>query len=145
MNAPMTDIARQLEAWLRATPIHTLELRGPGTFIHLTQATGHHPNQEPRTGAGAVARPEDATSTIVRAGSVGVVMHAHPLRDDPLVQIGQRVLAGQTVALLKVGAVLLPVPAPHDGVVIQVLVGDGAIVGYGDSLVVIEKEGTHAN
>lgn len=145
MNAPMTDIAQQLEDWLRETPIHTLQLRGPGTFIHLTQATGHHPKQEPMTGAGAVARPEDATSTIVRVGSVGVVMHAHPLRDDPLVQIGQRVLAGQTVALLKVGAVLLPVPAPHDGVVLQVLVGDGHIVGYGDSLVAIEKEGTHAN
>lgn len=145
MNAPMTDIACQLEAWLRTTPIHTLELRGPGTFIHLTQATDHHPNQEPMTGAGVVALPEDATSTIVRAGSVGVVMHAHPLRDDPLVQIGQRVLAGQTVALLRVGAVLLPVPAPHDGMVSQVLADDGCIVGYGDSLVEIEKEGAHAN
>lgn len=145
MNVPMTDIARQLEAWLRATPIHTLELRGPGTFIHLTQATGNSPNPDPMTGAGAVARPEDATSTIVRAGSVGVVMHAHPLRDDPWVQVGQQVRAGQTVALLRVGAVLLPVPAPHDGVVLKILADNGQIVGYGDSLVAIEKEGTHAN
>ena len=143
MHALMTDIAQQLEDWLRETPIHTLQLRGPGTFIHLTQATGHH--TDPMAEAGAVARPENATSTIVRAGSVGVVMHAHPLRDDPLVQIGQRVLAGQTVALLRVGAVLLPVPAPHDGVVRQVLADNGHIVGYGDRLVEIEKEGTHAN
>ena len=141
MNVPMTKIARQLEAWLRATPINTMELRGPGTFIHLTQVTDNNPNSDPV----AVTQPEDKASTIVRAGSVGVVMHAHPLRDDPWIQIGQQVRAGQTVALLQIGAVLLPVPAPHDGVVRQVLADNGHIAGYGDGLVEIGKESPHAN
>lgn len=142
MNAPMTELTQQLEQWLRATSLNTLELSGPGTFVRLEQVTGAPPGLEVTA---RVNTCPEISSTTVRAGSVGVVMHAHPLREDPLVQPGQQVYAGQTVAILKVGAVLLLVPAPHDGTVLQVHADDGCVVGYGERLVEIGKKEPHAN
>lgn len=52
----------------------------------------------------------------------------------PLVRIGARVEAGQTVGLLKIGPLLLPVAAPQAGIVDGVHVADGAAVGYGTPL-----------
>ncbi len=142
MNDQIKALAQQLGEWLNATSIDELELSGPETFIQL-QKTG-----QSLPGSLQPAPPTqtlDPTSTLVRAGSVGTALHSHPYREDPLVQAGQSVCAGQTLALLKIGAVLLPVPSPHDGTVLRVLTENGRVVGYGDGLVEITKEKHHAN
>jgi acetyl-CoA carboxylase biotin carboxyl carrier protein len=117
-----------LAQWLDGTDIDVLELSGPARHIRL------------RRGVNAVelqAQPAapQASPTVVRASSVGVLLHAHPLRDVPLVRTGDAVAAGQPLALLQVGAVLLPVAAPHAGTVARVLAAYGAVVGYGEPLV----------
>ena len=84
--------------------------------------------------------PDDAGLTL-RAGSVGLVRLAHPLREAPLVQAGEPVAAGQALLLLQVGQVLLPVTAPRAGRVRQVLVEAGAAVGYGHPLVAFDPDG----
>jgi acetyl-CoA carboxylase biotin carboxyl carrier protein len=46
-------------------------------------------------------------------------------------------MAGQVLGLLKIGALLLPVPAPRAGVVKTVLATEGSLVGFGDPLVAL--------
>ena len=127
------DRVRQLSKWLQDTDITLLELTGPGTSVRLR-----------RDAAGAVleqalpaAQPanEATTTTVVRAGSVGVLLHAHPLRSEPLVRVGQQVSEGQPVALLKIGLVLLPVPAPRAGVVRRIVAPNEVAVGFGEALI----------
>ena len=88
--------------------------------------------------AAAAASGAPTPRTVVRAGSVGVVLLAHPLRTQPLVGVGQAVAAGQALALLRIGDVLLPVAAPRSGVVARIVAADGSAAGYGDPLVEIE-------
>jgi acetyl-CoA carboxylase biotin carboxyl carrier protein len=134
MTAPQTDLVSQLSEWLAGTDIGLLELSGPGKTI-LLRRNGATVETETRTqGAPSVA----SMSTVVRAGSVGVVLHAHPLRTEPLVRVGEDVVAGQTVALLKIGLILLSVQAPRAGTVTRIAASHEAAVGYGDPLLEIE-------
>ena len=136
----MTDrsiaMARQLCGWLAGTGIELLELSGPGTTIRLRR-TGSGYAQQPASSP-AQAAPARGGGSVVRSGSVGVLLHAHPLRQAPLVRPGDPVRAGQPLAVLQIGAVLLAVPAPRDGTVARMLVADGTTVGYGDPLVELE-------
>jgi acetyl-CoA carboxylase biotin carboxyl carrier protein len=123
---------RQLSEWLDPTDIALLELTGPGTSIRL------HRRQSDTAASGGrrafVETPSEAAA-VVRAGSVGIALRSHPLRTQPLIEPGQQVQAGQTLALLKIGLVLLPVPAPRAGMVRRVIAAHEAPVGYGDPLV----------
>jgi acetyl-CoA carboxylase biotin carboxyl carrier protein len=131
MTARQIDLVNQLSEWLAGTDITLLELSGPGKTI-LLRRNGTSTHVE--TPAASVA----TTSTVVRAGSVGIVLRSHPLRSDPLVQVGESVTAGQTVALLKIGLILLAVQAPRAGTVSRIVATHEAAVGYGDPLLEIE-------
>ncbi|MBU3738084.1 MAG: acetyl-CoA carboxylase [Rhodoferax sp.] len=140
MNLQDKDWIQELAKRLAATDIDSLELAGPALTLRLTRAPGGavKPQVLPTTqNATAVIDADDASLTL-RAGSVGVVRLAHPLRGEPLAPAGELVTAGQTLLLLQVGQVLLPVNAPRPGRVRQVLVASGEAIGYGHPLVQIE-------
>ena len=50
---------------------------------------------------------------------------------------GQQVAAGQTIVILESMKTEIPVPAPHDGTVVEV-VDEGGAVREGDVLAVVE-------
>lgn len=128
---------RQLSEWLAGTDITLLELSGPGKTIRLRRG-GLAGGSQPVPPVQAPPEPVASTSTVVRADSVGIVLHAHPMRAEPLVRPGQEVAAGQPLALLRIGLLLLPVPAPRAGKVGRMVAADGATVGFGDALVELE-------
>jgi acetyl-CoA carboxylase biotin carboxyl carrier protein len=118
--------APQLAAWLAGTDIGLLELRTPQGTLRLG-----------RQGDDVVVLPEEALETealVVHAPSLGVFLHSHPLATAPLVRAGQRVAAGQTLGLLKIGPLLLPVTAPQPGIVEGICADDATAVGYGTPL-----------
>ncbi|SFL97090.1 acetyl-CoA carboxylase biotin carboxyl carrier protein subunit [Variovorax sp. OV329] len=123
---------RQLTEWLQATDISLLELRAPGESIRLCRQASGEVREAAADSAPATA---PTSATVVRAGSVGIVLHSHPLRSEPLVKPGQQVAAGQPVALLRIGLVLLPVGAPRAGVVSRILSTHESAVGFGTPLV----------
>lgn len=125
MTDPQIAQVRQLCEWLRGTDITLLELSGPGRVIRLR-----------RDGSGTL--PEVLPPAVVRASSAGIALHAHPLRADPLVRVGQEVASHETVALLKIGLVLLAVPAPRAGTVSCITATHEAPVGFGDPLMELE-------
>lgn len=125
----MQDIAlrtSQLAAWLAGTDIGLLELRTPEGTLRLG-----------RQGDNIVELPAEEAEPAhspIHAPSLGVFLHSHPLAAAPLVRIGQRVEAGQTVGLLKIGPLLLPVTAPQAGIVDGLRAADGLAVGFGAPL-----------
>lgn len=122
------DIPR-IAAWLAATDIGVLELRGPGTALRLRQSDGDVAVEE----VAEAAEP----ALVVPAPSVGVFLYRHPLRTDDLAPPGSAVIAGQVLGLLQTGPLLLPVTVPADAVVQDLLVAHGTPVGYGTPLVAL--------
>ncbi|MEP6876473.1 MAG: acetyl-CoA carboxylase biotin carboxyl carrier protein subunit [Burkholderiales bacterium] len=130
-----TDQIEQLSAWLVATDIGVLELRGPGTQLRLRNDGGAAPvRQESIAVPPAPARPQ-ARSLTVDAPSVGVFLHRHPLRDGALAPVGAQIRTGQPVGLLQIGALLLSICAPQAATVTGLRVAHGTAVGYGTPLV----------
>jgi acetyl-CoA carboxylase biotin carboxyl carrier protein len=133
---------RELAAWLEPTDIALLELRGPDMQLRLRRDGGplgevvqvDARDDAPSTG---VEMPQTDT-TAITANSVGVFLNRHPLHEAPLARPGADVRAGQTLGLLQIGALLLPVTAPHDGMVVGLLVEHCTPVGYGTPLLQLQ-------
>jgi acetyl-CoA carboxylase biotin carboxyl carrier protein len=116
----------QLAAWLAGTDIGLLELRTPQGTLRLG-----------RQGDEIIELPDEEAELellAIRAPSLGVFLQSHPLATTPLVRTGQRVEAGQTIGLLKIGPLLLPVTTPQAGIVDSIHAADGLAVGYGTPL-----------
>jgi acetyl-CoA carboxylase biotin carboxyl carrier protein len=69
---------------------------------------------------------------------VGTVYLAPEPEADVFVQIGDKVVAGQTILIVEAMKTLNQIPAVKDGVIKRILVEDGTPVEYGSPLVVIE-------
>ncbi|HSW03866.1 acetyl-CoA carboxylase biotin carboxyl carrier protein subunit [Aquabacterium sp.] len=131
-----TVLIEQLSAWLAATDIGLLELRGPGTHLCLRHDGARVTQADTLSSETASASASAPASTVLAsAGSVGVFLHRHPLHPAPLAAVGTRVQAGQCLGLLQIGALLLPVSAPRAGIVAAHRVLHGTSVGYGTPLV----------
>jgi len=134
---------RELVAWLAPTEIGLLELRGPQMHLRLRRDGGplgevvqvDAGDDSPTAIAGTT--PQNDT-TLISANSVGVFLHRHPLREAALARPGADVRAGQTLGLLQIGMLLLPVTAPRDGTVGGTLVAHGSAVGYGTPLLQLQ-------
>ena len=119
----------QISRWLAATDIAVLTLQGPDGHVRLTNGP-----------AGVVrshdAMPADAADglTIV-SPSVGVFLHRHPMHAAPLAPPGAHVRPGDTLALLQIGVLLVPVLAPRAGIVAGTWTAHGSVVGFGARLI----------
>lgn len=82
-----------------------------------------------RKGGDAAGSGHPATST-VSADAVGRFLVAHPLMARPFVDVGDRVVAGQTLGLLKLGLIYKPVLADRGGTVRRILARNGAGVDW---------------
>jgi acetyl-CoA carboxylase biotin carboxyl carrier protein len=128
------DHLAEIVAWLTPTNIEILELSGPAVHVRLRRAAdGTVIADAPRGDADEAARLKTGAE-IVPSPGVGLFLHSHPLREEPFARPGDRVKAGQTVGLLQIGALLIPVPAPLEGVVAALTASDRSLVGYGDCL-----------
>ena len=127
MSRMHADQIQQIAAWLAAADIGLLELRGPGQTLLLRH-----------DGAGVDVIETDGAEApallTIAAPSLGVFLHRHPLREEPLAAPGARVRAGQALGLLQIGPLLLPVAAPADATVHELLAAHGTLVGYGTPL-----------
>jgi len=132
------DQIQQIAAWLAATDIGLLELRGPGQTLRLRHQGSDVDIVETDGATGPPeATPDASPALTVAASSVGVFLHRHPLRGEALAPPGTPVLQGQALGLLQVGPLLLPVLAPAAGIVLELLAAHGAVVGYATPLVTL--------
>lgn len=137
------DHIEQLSAWLAEAGIDRLELSGPDARLRIGRADdeGNGPDDAFTANDLAEAKIRAQHGLTVNAPAAGILLHRHPMHEAPLAPCGSPIRAGQTVALLRIGALLLPVEAPRDGVVTDLLVQHGTLVGYGTEIIELSPTG----
>ena len=84
-----------------------------------------------KTGPGKLS----ADGLTIVSPSVGVFLHRHPMHAAPLAPPGAHVRPGDTLALLQIGVLLVPVLAPRAGIVAGTWTAHGSVVGFGARLI----------
>jgi acetyl-CoA carboxylase biotin carboxyl carrier protein len=89
--------------------------------------------------AAAPAAPvAERRGDLVKSPMVGTV-YLQPQPGAPaFVKVGDKVSAGQTLMIIEAMKTMNPVPAPRAGTVVELLVGDGQPVEFGEPLLVLE-------
>ncbi|HEY2053793.1 MAG TPA: acetyl-CoA carboxylase biotin carboxyl carrier protein [Solirubrobacterales bacterium] len=82
-----------------------------------------------------------ATGQRIESPSVGLFWRAPSPGAPPFVEVGGRVSAGDTVAIVEVMKLMNHVASPVDGVVTAILVENGDSVEFGQPIVVVDPEG----
>lgn len=127
------SLVAQLSAWLAATDIAVLELRGPGVTLRLARHGREILSEDPGPGEGGPATEAE----VLAAAGVGVFLDRHPLHLEPIIAPGSTHAAGEPLGFLRIGPILQAVVAPCDCLVAQVLSSHGSTVGFGAPLVAI--------
>lgn len=91
--------------------------------------------------AGAGDRGELAEGVVVRAPSLGTFYRSPKPGAAPYVEVGSDVTASSQLCLLEVMKLYTAVEAGVDGVIVQVLVDDAALVEHGQPLFVVRPHG----
>lgn len=90
--------------------------------------------QEKAAAAEAAAEPDGKA---VKAPLVGVFYTAPSPDAAPFVQVGDSVKKGQTIGIIEAMKLMNEVEADMDGVVTEICVENGAIVEYGQPLIML--------
>jgi acetyl-CoA carboxylase biotin carboxyl carrier protein len=146
-----TGLIRELAAILREADLGEIEIEQGDLRIKVVKPeskTVHYaaPSYAPPAAASAApaaaapvakAAPADNPGA-VKSPMVGTV-YLQPDENSPVfVKVGDAVTAGQTLLLIEAMKTFNPVPAPREGKVTQILVGNTQPVEFGEPLVIIE-------
>ncbi|WP_433684085.1 acetyl-CoA carboxylase biotin carboxyl carrier protein [Nocardia sp. CA-119907] len=81
------------------------------------------------------AAPNDPTpGAVFRAPSVGVFYRSQEPGADPFVEVGDRVTAGQQIAIVEAMKLMIPVTAQASGVITEILKEDNEPVQFDEPL-----------
>ena len=117
-------VARHLSApSLGATSPRLRSAEAPGSVPAAAAPAEIDPTQHP----GAVISPMVGTAYLGPAPGA-----------RPFVEVGSQVKTGEPLLIIEAMKTMNQIPAPRSGTVIQVLVGDGQPVEYGQPLLIIE-------
>ena len=92
----------------------------------------------PAPAAAAPAGTPAASNSTVVAPMVGTFYRAASPETPPFVRIGQTVEIGQTLCIIEAMKLMNEIPSTKAGKVQRILVENGAPVGYGDALFIVE-------
>ena len=82
----------------------------------------------------APAPAPEAEGSFIKAPLVGTFYAASSPDAAPFAPVGTAVKKGQTVCILEAMKMMSEVPAPADGIIAEVLVSDGELVGFDQPL-----------
>lgn len=123
-------VAREVTA---AAPVHYAAAPAPAApAAHAPAASA--PASMPSDPATIVARQGEE----VKSPMVGTAYLQPAPEAPPFVQPGDKVKKGQTLLIVEAMKTMNPIQSPRDGVVAEVLVGDGQPVEFGEPLVLLE-------
>ena len=126
---------------LKIRVARTLTAAAPQQYVQAAPAAAPAP-PAPAAPAPSLETPPAAearrSGDIVKSPMVGTV-YMQPQPDaPPFVKVGDTVNAGQTLMIIEAMKTMNPIPATKAGKVVEILVGDGDPVEFGEPLVVIE-------
>ena len=148
-------LVRKLADILTDTGLTEIEVEHSGLKIRvartLTAAPAQYVQQAPMAAAPVQAAPAAAAAPaaeapaaarnagdLVKSPMVGTVYMQSAPDTPPFIKVGDTVTAGQTLMIIEAMKTMNPIPATKAGKVVEILVGDGDPVEFGEPLVVIE-------
>ena len=75
---------------------------------------------------------------VIKSPLVGTFYASPTINGNPYVEVGQPVKKGQVVCIIEAMKIMNEITSPYDGVLKEVLIKNGDVVGYDDSIMVIE-------
>ena len=147
------DLIRELAELLKETELSEIEIeqndfririsRGvPAAPTHVTYAGPPRPAEAPAVPAQIEAAKSLADPArhpgAVPSPMVGTAYRAADPKAKPFVEVGDAVVAGQTILIVEAMKHMNEVAAPRAGKVVEILVEDGQPVEYGQPLMIIE-------
>jgi acetyl-CoA carboxylase biotin carboxyl carrier protein len=144
------QMIRDLAALLVETGLSEIEIEKSGLKIRVARnlsVSAVAPQQaapaSPVSPAGQAGPAEPASDIAnhpgcVKSPMVGTAYRAPEPGAAPFVEIGSRVVQGQTLMIIEAMKTMNHIPAPRSGTVTQILVENGQPVEFGEPLVVIE-------
>ena len=127
-----------------ASSIHHFDLEQKDVRLMLDKSLPAAPAVVPASasvpGAVVQAAPEpaapapDTGADFIKAPLVGTFYAASSPDAAPFAPVGTAVKKGQTVCILEAMKMMSEVPAPADGIIAEVLVSDGELVGFDQPL-----------
>jgi acetyl-CoA carboxylase biotin carboxyl carrier protein len=142
------DLIRDLASLLEETGLTEIEIEQAGLRVRVGRATAVAAHVAP------VAAPAAATPAATPAPAVPTDLAKHPgavtspmvgtayLAPEPgaapFVDIGSKVVAGDTLMIIEAMKTMNQIPAPRSGTVTAVLIENGQPVEFGEPLIIIE-------
>jgi acetyl-CoA carboxylase biotin carboxyl carrier protein len=145
------DVIRDLAKLLDETGLTEIEFERDGVSVrvarHLSATSlsatsprlrsAEVPGSVPAAAAPAEIDPTQHPGAVI-SPMVGTVYLGPAPGARPFVDVGSQVKTGEPLLIIEAMKTMNQIPAPRSGTVIQVLVGDGQPVEYGQPLMIIE-------
>ncbi len=140
-------LIRELALLLDETNLTEIEIERAGLRVRVARnvsiAASVPASYQPAAAAATVAASVPVADVakhpgVVPSPMVGTVYWASEPGAKPFVEVGSKVIAGQTLVIIEAMKTMNQIPAPRAGTVTQILVEDGSPVEYGEPLVIIE-------
>jgi len=143
------ELIRELSALLEETGLSEIEIEQSGMRVRVVrggQMTAAAPmaatpaaSLVAATGITSTAAPDPAKHPgVVASPMVGTAYLSPEPGARPFVEVGSKVLAGQTLLIIEAMKTMNQIPAPRAGSVKQILIEDGRPVEFGEPLMIIE-------
>jgi len=146
------DLIRELAGLLEETGLTEIEIEIEGQRVRVargvnltttltTTSNGGQVEQLEHREAKRTPQTEDVAvhPGTVTSPMVGTAYRSPEPGAPPFVEVGSRVVAGQTLLIIEAMKTMNQIPSPKAGTVIAILIEDGQPVEYGEPLVVIEQ------
>jgi acetyl-CoA carboxylase biotin carboxyl carrier protein len=138
------ELIRELAQLLDETGLTEIEIERAGLRVRVgrgTTAIAAAISSAPAAGPAAMAvaasdpakHPGLVTSPMVGTAYIGPAPGA-----KPFVDVGSKVVAGDTLIIVEAMKTMNQIPAPRSGTVTKVLIEDGQPVEFGEPLMIIE-------
>ncbi len=142
------DVIRDLARLLDETGLTEIEFERDGVSVrvarHLSAPSPRLRSAEapgtvtvPAAAAPAALDPTQHPGAVI-SPMVGTVYLGPAPGTRPFIEVGSQVKIGEPLLIIEAMKTINQIPAPRSGTVIQVLVGDGQPVEYGQPLMIIE-------
>jgi acetyl-CoA carboxylase biotin carboxyl carrier protein len=141
------DLIRELAKLLDETGLTEIEIERAGLRVRVGRGTVAAPAaapvapvHTPHAVTAPMAPPADPSKHpgAVNSPMVGTAYRGPEPGAPPFVDIGSKVVAGETLLIIEAMKTMNQIPAPRSGTVTQILIEDGQPVEFGEPLVIIE-------
>ena len=140
------DLVRELARLLEETGLSEIEFERDGQRVRVAR------QMQALVGPSRLASAADLPLLVPEAASIDPAKHPGVVTSPmvgtayvgpepgsrPFVEVGSRVQTGDTLLIVEAMKTMNQIPSPRSGTVVQVLIGDGQPVEFGEPLMIIE-------